>query len=102
MDEKVKDYIVNLVYATREPQRFKLDLKPYILYGASPRATLALVIASKALAFLDGRGYATPQDVKSIAMDVLRHRVTVTYEAEAESLSSADVIRRVLETVPVP
>ena len=102
MDEKIKDYIVDVVYATRQPERFKLDLKPYILYGASPRATLALVIASKALAFLDGRGYVTPQDVKSIAMDVLRHRVTVTYEAEAESMTSEDVVRRVLDAVPVP
>jgi len=102
MDEKVKDYIVNLVYATREPDTYGLDLKPYIQNGASPRATINLKAASKALAFLQGRGYVTPEDVKSIAMDVLRHRVAITYEAEAEALTSEDMVRRILETIPVP
>jgi len=102
MDEKVKDYIVSLVYATREPETYGLDLKPYIQNGASPRATINLKAASKALAFLQGRGYVTPEDVKSIAMDVLRHRVAITYEAEAEALTSEDMVRRILETIPVP
>jgi len=102
MDEKVKDYIVSLVYATRAPETYGLDLKPYIQNGASPRATINLKTASKALAFLQGRGYVTPEDVKSIAMDVLRHRVNITYEAEAEALTSEDMVRRILETIPVP
>jgi MoxR-like ATPase len=102
MDDKVKDYIVSLVYATREPENYGLDLKPYIEYGASPRATINLKTASKALAFLQGRGYVTPEDVKSIAMDVLRHRVSVTYEAEAEALTSEDMVNKILETIPVP
>ena len=102
MDEKVKDYIVSLVYATREPEAYGLDLKPYIQYGASPRATINLKAASKSLAFLRGRGYVTPEDVKSIAMDVLRHRVAITYEAEAEALTSEDMVTRILETIPVP
>ncbi len=102
MDDKVKDYIVSLVYATREPESYGLDLKPYIQYGASPRATINLKTAAKSLAFLQGRGYVTPEDVKSIAMDVLRHRVNITYEAEAESLTSEDMVTKILETIPVP
>jgi MoxR-like ATPase len=102
MDEKVKDYIVSLVYATRTPETYGLDLKPYIQNGASPRATINLKTASKALAFLQGRGYVTPEDVKSIAMDVLRHRVSITYEAEAEALTSEDMVQRILDTIPVP
>jgi len=102
MDEKVKDYIVSLVYATRDPETYGLDLKPYIQNGASPRATINLKTASKALAFLQGRGYVTPEDVKSIALDVLRHRVSITYEAEAEALTSEDMVRRILDTIPVP
>ena len=102
MDDKVKDYIVSLVYATREPESYGLDLKPYIQYGASPRATINLKTAAKSLAFLQGRGYVTPEDVKSIAMDVLRHRVSITYEAEAESLTSETMVTKILETIPVP
>ena len=102
MDEKVKDYIVSLVYATRDPEAYGLDLKPYIQNGASPRATINLKTASKSLAFLQGRGYVTPEDVKSIAMDVLRHRVSITYEAEAEALTSDDIVQKVLDTIPVP
>ncbi|EFK05527.1 ATPase, AAA family [delta proteobacterium NaphS2] len=102
MDDKVKDYIVSLVYASRDPESYGLDLKPYIEIGASPRATINLKTASKALAFLQGRGYVTPEDVKSIAMDVLRHRVSITYEAEAESLTSEDMVNKILETIPVP
>ncbi len=102
MDDKIKDYIVSLVYATREPEKYGLDLSPYIQYGASPRATINLKTASKSLAFFQGRGYVTPEDVKSIAMDVLRHRVSITYEAEAESLTSEDMVTKILETIPVP
>jgi len=102
VDEKVKDYMVALVYATREPMGFGLDLDAHIRHGASPRATLSLLAASRALAFLGGRGYVTPQDVKTIAMDVLRHRVAVTYEAEAAGFTSEDIVRRILDTVAVP
>ncbi len=102
VDDKIKDYIVDLVLATRDPAKYQLDLAPLIEYGASPRATLCLTLASRAHAFLQGRGYVTPQDVKSIAPDVMRHRVLVTYEAEAEEIDSDEVVRRVLDGVPVP
>jgi len=102
MDDKVKDYIVALVYATRTPADYGLDLQSYIRSGASPRATIALTLASKATAFLNGRGYVTPQDVKAIAMDVLRHRVAVTYEADAEGLTGENIVTTILEEVPVP
>jgi MoxR-like ATPase len=102
VDDKIKDYVVDLVFATRDPAAAGLDLAPLIEYGASPRATLALTLAAKAHAFLDGRGYVTPQDVKSIGPDVLRHRVIVTYEAEAEDVDADAVVRRVFEGVPVP
>ena len=102
MDEKVKDYIVDLVFATRDPKAYKLDLGQFIQYGASPRATIYLTLASKAHAFLQGRGYVTPQDVKSIGMDVLRHRVIITYEAEAEDMTSEDVIQKIFDHVEVP
>jgi MoxR-like ATPase len=103
VDDKVLAYVVDLVFATREPAAAGLeDLRPRILYGASPRASIALVRAARARAFLDGRGYVTPHDVKSVGFDVLRHRVITTYEAEAEGLTSVDVIRRVFDTVAVP
>lgn len=102
VDDKVKDYIVDLVFATREPAEYKLSIAPWIQYGASPRATLALTLGAKATAFLAGRGYVTPQDVKTIAPDVLRHRVIITYEAEAEEKTSDDVVKAVLDHVPVP
>jgi len=102
MDEKVKDYIVDLVCATRDPRAYKIDLKEFIQLGASPRATISLTLASKAYAFLQGRGYVTPQDVKTIGMDVLRHRVTITYEAEAEEQTSETVIQRIFDELPVP
>ncbi len=102
IDDKVKDYIVQLVHATREPEAYGLDLRPFIELGASPRATLSLKATSKALAYLNRRGYVTPEDVKSIAMDVLRHRVGITYEAEAEALSSEQIVQTILDTVPVP
>ncbi len=102
LDDKIKEYIVDLVFATRDPAAYKLDLAPLIEYGASPRATLYLTLAAKAHAFLQGRGYVTPQDVKSIGHDVLRHRVIVTYEAEAEEIDADEVVRRVFDGVPVP
>jgi MoxR-like ATPase len=102
IDDKVKDYIVDIVLATRDPKAYGLDLGGYIEYGASPRATIALTLVSKAYAFLQGRGYVTPQDVKMMAHDVLRHRVTVTYEAEAENLSSEDIVTKILDILPVP
>jgi len=102
MDDKVKDYIVSLVYATRKPANYGLNITEYIQSGASPRATLGLKSASKALAFLNGRGYVTPEDVKSVAMDILRHRVRITYEAEAEAITSEDIVQKVLDTVLVP
>lgn len=103
MDEKVERYIVDLVEATRHPENYKLpDLKGLIQYGASPRATIYLSVASKAYAFLQGRGYVTPQDIKNIGMDVLRHRVVVSYEAEAEEKTSEDIIKKIFEEVEVP
>ncbi len=103
VDEKVLSYVVDLVFATREPGKAGLpELAPRILYGASPRASIALVRASRARALLDGRGYVTPHDVKAVGMDVLRHRVLTTYEAEAEGMTSVDVIRKVFDTVKVP
>ena len=102
MDEKIEEYIVSLVEATRDPEGYKLDIADLIRYGASPRATIYLAMASRAQALLQGRGYVTPQDVKSVAMDVLRHRVTVTYEAEAEEKTSEDVVQQILDTVDVP
>ena len=102
IDDKVKDYIVDLIFATREPQKYKAPVKELILYGASPRATINLTLAAKANAFLQGRGYVVPQDVKDLAMDVLRHRIVVTYEAEAENKTSEHVVRSILEHVPVP
>ncbi len=102
LDEKVKDYIVDLVLATRDPEHYRLDLRRWIHYGASPRATLYLALGAKAHALLNGRAYVTPQDVKSIAPDVLRHRVIVSYEAEAEEIDADQVVRRVLDGIPVP
>ncbi len=102
VDDKIKEYIVSLVFATRDPAAAGLDLGPLIEYGASPRATLYLTLAARAHAFLEGRGYVTPQDVKSIGPDVLRHRVIVTYEAEAEEIDADEVVRRVFDGVPVP
>jgi MoxR-like ATPase len=102
VDDKAKNYIVDIVQATRNPDAFGLDIKHLIEYGASPRATLYLQQAARALAFLQGEGNVFPNDVKQVAMDVLRHRVIVTYEAEAENLTSEDIVRRILDTVPVP
>jgi MoxR-like ATPase len=102
LDDKVRDYVLDIVGATRTPKEFRLDLDGYIEYGASPRASIYLAAASRAAAFLKGRGYVTPQDVKNVAPDVLRHRVIVTYEAEAEDLDSEAIVRRILDEVPVP
>jgi MoxR-like ATPase len=102
MDEKIKEYIVDLVLATREPEAFGLELADLVEYGASPRATINLSLAAKANAFLDGRGYVVPQDVKDVAMDVMRHRVIVSYEAEAEDKTADDVVATILAHVPVP
>jgi MoxR-like ATPase len=100
--DKIKGYIVDLIHATRRPVEYGLELSGLIQYGASPRATIALVRAARANAFLDGRGYVTPDDVKATAADVLRHRVLVSYEAEAEELNAADLLKRILEQLPVP
>ena len=103
LDEKIKDYIVELVYATREPEKHKLGAhKHLIAYGASPRATIALAQAAKAYAFMNARGYVTPEDVKAIGPDVLRHRILVSYEAEAENVDSDQVVRALFEAVEVP
>ena len=102
VDDKVKDYVVDLVCATRDPDRYNIPIAPYIQLGASPRATIYLTLAAKAHAFMQGRGYATPQDVKAIALDVLRHRIIITYEAEAEELASEHIAQKLLDTLPVP
>ena len=103
LDPKISNYIIELVFCSREPENHGLEeLKPLIQFGASPRATIFLTLAAKAWAFLNGRGYVTPQDVKSIAPDILRHRIMLTYEAEAEEWSTERVVQRILETVPVP
>jgi MoxR-like ATPase len=102
MDDKIKRYIVDIIHCTRRPDEFGLDIAPYIQYGASPRATIFLTRAARAQAFLDGRGYVTPQDVKSIGYDVLRHRVAVTYEAEAEDITSDQLLKRIFDHLKVP
>jgi MoxR-like ATPase len=102
VDDKIKDYIVEVVMATRPPISPALKLDGYIQYGASPRATINLTLAARATAFLNGRHFVTPQDVKGIAVDVLRHRVSVSYEAEADNVTSEDIVRKILDTLPVP
>jgi MoxR-like ATPase len=102
VDDKIREYILDIVFATRKPKEFGLNLGDYIRYGASPRATICLTLAARAHAFLQGRGYVTPQDVKGIAPDVLRHRVLLTYEAEAEEITHDALIARILNELPVP
>ena len=102
VDDKMKEYIVDLVCASRDPEKYNVPAKDLIHMGASPRATIYLTLTAKAHAFMQGRGYVTPQDVKSIAMDVLRHRVHITYEAEAEEKTSEDVVKLLLDHLPVP
>lgn len=103
MDDKIKRYIVDIVDSTRFPEKYRLqDLKPLIQNGASPRATINLTIASKAYAFLQGRGFVTPQDIKTIGMDILRHRIIPTYEAEAENKTAEDLVKRIFQEIQVP
>jgi MoxR-like ATPase len=102
IDDKVRDYIVDIVLATRDPKPYGIDLNGFVQCGASPRATIFLTLAARAWAFLQGRGYVTPQDVKDVALDVLRHRVTVSYEAEAENITSEQIVQKILEGLPVP
>ncbi len=102
VDEKLFDYIVDLVSATRKPSDYNIDISDYIQYGASPRATIFLSLVARARAFLEGRGYVTPQDIKSIAPDVLRHRIILTYEAEAEDITTDQIIARIFDSVEVP
>jgi MoxR-like ATPase len=103
MDEKIKNYILDIVFATRFPEKYKMDrLKPLIAYGASPRATIYLAMAAKAHAFIRGRGYVTPDDIKSIGTDVLRHRVIITYEAEAEEMTSEQILQKIFDEIEVP
>ncbi|NUM80729.1 AAA family ATPase, partial [bacterium] len=103
IDEKIEHYILDIVFATRDPGKFQLpELKPLIAFGASPRASINLVLASKAFAFLKRRGYVVPEDVRAIAMDVLRHRVILTYEAEAEEKTSEEVITQIINKIEVP
>jgi MoxR-like ATPase len=102
VDDKIKRYIVDVVHATRQPAAYQLDLAPLIQYGASPRATIFLTRAARAEAFLEARGYVTPQDIKSIGYDVLRHRISVTYEAEAEEINSETILKRIFDQLTVP
>ena len=102
VDDNLKDYMVSIVHATREPAEYGLELQDLIAYGASPRATLHLIQGSRALAFLDGRDYVTADDVKELCPDILRHRILITYEAEAEEVTSDDVVRKVLDQLEVP
>jgi MoxR-like ATPase len=102
VDDKIKRYIVDVVHATRRPAEYGLDIGPYIQLGASPRATIFLTRAARAQAFLDNRAYVTPQDVKSIGYDVLRHRISVTYEAEAEEIGPEKLLQRIFDTLKVP
>jgi MoxR-like ATPase len=102
MDHKIEEYIVDLVAATRNPEAFGIDISPLIRYGASPRATIFLAMAAKASALMDGRGYVVPDDVKSVAPDVLRHRIMITYEAAAEEKTSEDIIDQLLRTIAIP
>jgi len=102
VDEKIRDYIVKIVFASRNPEAHQLDIKHFIQFGASPRATIALTLAAKAWALLQGRTYATPQDVKSMGPDVLRHRIILTYEAEAQGITTDKLIKLILNTIPVP
>ena len=102
VDDRVRDYVVNLVHATREPKDYGLDMAELIRYGASPRATIYLLVAGRAHAFLRHRGFVTPEDIKAVGPDVLRHRVILSYEAEAEEVTSEEVIRRIFDTIEVP
>ncbi len=102
VDDRIKDYIVQLVYASRRPQEFKMDLKDLIQFGASPRATIYLAQAGRAHAFIKGRGYVTPEDIKAVGMDVLRHRIILSYEAEAEEVTTESIVSKIFDAVQVP
>lgn len=103
LDEKLKGYLVDVVLATRNPDTYGAsELSAFIRFGASPRATISLALASKAVAFMNGRSFVTPQDIKDVGLDVLRHRVMVSYEAEAENVTSDNIIKKIFETIPVP
>ena len=102
MDEKIEEYILNVVECTRHPERYGLDMNDLIRYGGSPRATIFLAMAARTQALIEGRGYVTPQDVKTVGMDVLRHRVIVSYEAEAEEKTSEDLVQQIFDSVEVP
>jgi len=103
VDDKIKNYVLDLVIATREPEKHGLEkIKPWINYGASPRATIFMIQAAKAYAFINGRGYVTPEDIKAVGVDVMRHRVLLTYEAEAENIGSEDILKSIFEAVEVP
>lgn len=102
VDDKVRHYIVDLVMATRRPEEYGLNIRHLVQYGGSPRATINLTLAARANAFLNGRGYVVPQDVKDLALDVLRHRVVLTYEAEAEDKTSDEIVTMILSHIPVP
>jgi MoxR-like ATPase len=102
VDDKIRQYIVHLVFATRTPDKYKLDIKHFIQFGASPRATIFLTIAAKAWALLQGRAYVIPEDVRNIGPDVLRHRIILTYEAEAQGVTTDDLIKKIFHSVPVP
>ena len=102
IDEKVTDYLLKIVFATRNPKEFNVDIDNLLMYGASPRASLGLTIASKAHAFLAGRAFVTPHDIKQLGYDILRHRLRRTYEAEAEEITPDDIIDKIFDTIPVP
>jgi len=102
VDEKIKDYVLDLVFATRDPEASGLDIGPLIAYGASPRATLALTRAARARALMQGRTYVVPEDVKAVGLPVLRHRILLTYEAEAQQKSSDDIVNHLFDHVEVP
>jgi MoxR-like ATPase len=102
VDDKIKRYIIEIVHATRQPADYGLDITSYVQYGASPRATIFLTRGARGHAFLEGRGYVTPQDVKSIGYDVLRHRLSITYEAEAEDITSEMLLQRIFDRIKVP
>jgi MoxR-like ATPase len=103
MDEKIESYILDIIFATREPSRYKLsELEPLISFGASPRGSINLALASKCYAFIKRRGYVIPEDVRAVVHDVLRHRIGITYEAEAENLTSVDIINKIVNQIEVP
>jgi MoxR-like ATPase len=103
VDDKIKEYVLDLIFATRYPAQSGLkDLQPLLSFGASPRATIYMIQSARAHAFLKGRGFVTPEDIKQIAPDILRHRIVISYEAEAEEITSADIVQRVLDQIEVP